>query len=42
MDLKFVEATVMAVCLDDYLVCAHAIHQIVATFRAPSQVAFDP
>ncbi len=41
VDFKFMEATIVARCLGNYLVCAHAIHQIVETFSAPPQFTFD-
>ena len=41
MNFEFVEAAVVAGCLDDDLVCAHAVHQIVEPLGAPSQVTFD-
>src|SRR5438270_8354447 len=41
MNFKFVEATVVTGRLSDYLVRAHAVHQIVESFSAPLQFAFD-
>jgi hypothetical protein len=42
VDFKFVNAAIVAWCLGDYLVCTHAVHQIVETFGTLSQYPFDP
>ena len=42
MDFQFVQAAVVSGCFHDDLVGAHAVHQIVAPFRASSQFPFDP